>query len=477
MVEGPRLYNSLTRREERFVPAHDDDVRFFVCGQTVYDDAHLGHAKSYVNFDVVVRWLRCRGYKVRYIQNITDVDDKIIARAKERGEEPVALARRYEERFLEDMERIGVRKNVDMYPRSHDYIKQIAEQIGLLVKKGYAYSIGQDIYFDVAKFKDYTKLSGMKLEELEKHRIEAKEGKRHAYDFALWKEAKEEEPSWKIAVEENGVEKKFVGRPGWHIEDTAMSVSIFGEQYDLHGGARELIFPHHTNEIAQAEAAYGKRPFVKYWIHSGILSVNGEKMSKSLGNFITIREILKDYSSETLRLFVCSTQYAKDIDYNERAMSEAKKRLAYINSSLSIFYNAKELEEDKESDIGHITEGLWKEFRAAMDGDFNTPLALSSIIRAVEKLRAYAEMKGGVGKLEKEHALSRVLECASVLGLLEDGVYRKSIPKEASALIKERERLRSVKDFGKADAIRTELKAKYNIGIEDSEYGTVWYYV
>lgn len=477
MIGGLRLYNSLTRADEPFEPADNNDVRFFVCGQTVYDDAHLGHAKSYINFDVVVRWLRRKGYKVRYIQNITDVDDKIIARARERNDDPMALARRYEERFLEDMDRIGVRKNVDQYPRSHDFIGQIAEQIRLLVKKGYAYSIGQDIYFDVSKFGDYTRLSGMKLEELERHRIEAKEGKRHAYDFAVWKEAKEGEPSWQITVEEDGKERMFRGRPGWHIEDTAMSVSIFGEQYDLHGGARELIFPHHSNEIAQAEAAYGKKPFVKYWIHSGVLSVNGEKMSKSLGNFVTIRDILKGYSPEALRLFVCSTHYAKDIDYNEKAIGEAKKRLAYMNSSLSMFYNAAEDGKGDDSQARRIADTMEKEFADAMDRNFNTPLALSSLERAIGMLRSHAEANGSVGKSGKAYALSKVLDCASVLGLLEDGAYKKAMPKEVAELLKERERLRKERMFDKADGIRDEIRKKYGIGIEDSEYGTVWYNV
>ncbi|MDE1851445.1 MAG: cysteine--tRNA ligase [Candidatus Micrarchaeota archaeon] len=476
MVDGLRLYNSLTRLEEPFEPSDGNDVRFFVCGQTVYDDAHLGHAKSYINFDVVARWLRRKGYKVRYIQNITDVDDKIIARAKERNEDPMALARRFEERFLEDMDRIGVRKNVDRYPRSHDFIVQITGQIRLLAKRGYVYSLGQDIYFDVAKFKDYTKLSGMKLEELERHRIEAKEGKRHTYDFAVWKEAKEGEPSWDITIEIDGSEKGFKGRPGWHIEDTAMSVSIFGEQYDLHGGARELIFPHHSNEIAQAEAAYGKRPFVKYWIHSGVLSVNGEKMSKSLGNFITIRDILKSYSPESLRMFVCSTHYAKDIDYNEKAIIEARKRLAYMNSSLSAFYNC---EEDGTAgpQARQVVDALEKEFGNAMDDNFNTPLALTALVKAAEGLRSIAESQGKVNKSDKEYAISKMLGCASVLGLLEDGAFKKAMPKEAAELIKERDRLRKERMFDKADAIRGELRDKYGIGIEDSEYGTVWYNV
>ena len=332
------VYNTLSRSKEEFKPIHGKQVSMFVCGQTVYDDAHLGHAKNYINFDVVARWLRHSGYTLKYVQNITDVDDKIIKRAEEEGVDPIELARKFEARFMEDMEAIGVRKNVDQYPRSHDYIEEMRSQIQLLMDKGYAYRIDNDVYYDVSKFSDYTKLSGMRIEELERHRIEPREGKRNGYDFALWKGARKSEPSWGIELTVDGKKERFNGRPGWHIEDTAITHAIFGKQYDLHGGAIELIFPHHTNEIAQAEAAFGVKPFVKYWMHSGIMLIKGEKMSKSLKNFIRIRELLKRFDAESLRLMVLSTHYRKDFGYTEDLVKKASARLNYMRASFSIFY-------------------------------------------------------------------------------------------------------------------------------------------
>ena len=328
-MKGNKLvvYNTLTRKEEDFSPLEGDKVNMFVCGQTVYDDAHLGHAKTYITFAIISRWLRHLGYKVKYAQSLTDVEDKIIARAKERGVEAKEVAATYEKRFMEDLQALGIKDDVDAYLRSHDYIDAIRDQIQLLLDNGYAYPLEGDVYYNVAMFKDYTKLSGMKLDELNKHRIEPKEGKVNPYDFSLWKAAKEGEPSWEIKVKYKGKDVALVGRPGWHIEDTAMTYLLFGPQYDVHGGANELIFPHHTNEIAQAEAAFGKKPFVKYWLHAGVLNIRNVKMSKSLKNFITIREFLERYDAEVLKLLVSSTHYRKEIEYDDALAKEAQKRL------------------------------------------------------------------------------------------------------------------------------------------------------
>ena len=244
-----RIFNTMTKKKEVFRPLGGGrKVTMFVCGQTVYDDAHLGHAKNYVNFDVIVRFLRHSGYEVNYVQNITDVDDKIIERASEQVKDPMKLAEHFTKRFFEDMQNLNVKQSVSKYPKSTDYMRQIIDQIETLLKKGYAYTVDGDVYFDVKKFKDYTKLSRMKLEDLEKHRIEPDWRKRNSYDFSLWKSAKGGEIAWDSPWGR--------GRPGWHIEDTSMTVAIFGPQYDIHGGANELIFPHHTNEIAQAEAFF-----------------------------------------------------------------------------------------------------------------------------------------------------------------------------------------------------------------------------
>ena len=469
------IFNTLSRKEEEFSPLEDNSVRLFVCGQTVYDDAHIGHAKVYINFSVISRWLRHLGYSVRYVQNITDVDDKIIARAKERGQEPIALARHFEARFLEDMESIHVKEDVDQYIRSHDYIDEIRGQIQLLFDKGYAYTLDGDVYYDVSRFPDYTKLSGVKLDDLERHRIEPKEGKRNVYDFALWKAAKPGEPSWRITVAEAGRNVELNGRPGWHIEDTAMTNAVFGPQYDIHGGATDLIFPHHTNEIAQAEAAFGKKPMVMYWMHSGVLRVNGEKMSKSLGNFITIRDMLKKHSAEELRAFIASTQYRKEINYTERQMEQAAKRLRYMYAALCIFYNSREDGGAYTREIEAITDTLEERFTEAMNSDFNTSLALSELSGAIDSLRQLAEKGVRVDPNAKGRAISRVVSLAKVFGILTEDTYKARLTPEESDMLKERERLRNEGEYNDADAIRNKLRDQSKISIEDSEFGTIWY--
>jgi cysteinyl-tRNA synthetase len=448
----------------------------FVCGQTVYDDAHIGHARTYVNFDIIARWLRHLGYKVKYIQNITDIEDKIINRAKERGMKPFELARHYEVRFLEDLQAVGAKDSVDMFPRSHDYIDTIKEQIQMLVDRGYAYYLDGDVYYDVARFKDYTKLSGMSIDMLQKHRIEPKEGKRHDYDFALWKAAKPEEPSWKIRITFPEGEKELEGRPGWHIEDTAMTSAIFGPKYDLHGGASELIFPHHTNEIAQAEAAFGTSRFVKYWLHSGVLNIKSQKMSKSLKNFITIREVLNKYSAEELRYMICSTHYRKDIEYTEELLENARKSVRYLYSALSMFYNMKEADSRKADGAAlRIAKSFTRGFVKAMNDDFDTPLALSNLIATINALRSFADTREGLGAKTKQEVIDAVVGLPRVIGLLTQDLYKRGIPGKAYALIKERDTLRASKEFQKADAIRSKLESDYGILLEDTEHGTIWY--
>ncbi|MHB1829995.1 MAG: cysteine--tRNA ligase [Candidatus Micrarchaeaceae archaeon] len=470
------VYNTLSRSKEEFKPISGKEVRMFVCGQTVYDDAHLGHAKNYINFDVIARWLRRSGYNLKYIQNITDIDDKIIKRAAEEGVDPVALARRYESRFMEDMEAIGVKAGVDEYPRSHDFIEVIKDQMQMLLDNGYAYALDGDIYYDVSKFKDYTKLSGMRVEELEKHRIEPKEGKRNTYDFVLWKGSKPGEPSWKIRLRSEGSEMDLEGRPGWHIEDTAITYAIFGKQYDIHGGAIELIFPHHTNEIAQAEAAFKVSPFVKYWLHSGIMLIKGEKMSKSLKNFVRIRDLLKEYDAEALRMLICSTHYRKDIAYTSQLVKDASSRLRHAYASLSIFYNM-ETEESEIAcaEVDEVINELKKSFAEAMDDDFNTPLSLSLLTSAIEKLRIYAESYPKISTKSKESAVNEILSLCGVFGIMQKDAYKDRLPPAEAKLIKDRESLRKEKKFEESDVIREKLSSEFGIIIEDSEYGTIWY--
>ena len=470
-----KVYNTLSRQMEDFVPRKGNEVNMFVCGQTVYDDAHIGHAKVYINFDVIASWLRKSGFKLKYVQNITDVEDKIIARAAESGTTPEALARRFEERFMEDMSALNVRRNVDAYMRSSDYIDPVRQQIQLLLDNGYAYVLDGDIYYDVARFKDYTKLSGMKLEELVRHRIEPREGKRNPYDFALWKASKPGEPSWDIKLIIGGEEKEFSGRPGWHIEDTAMTYSVFGPQYDIHGGAIELLFPHHSNEIAQAEAAFGKKPFVKYWVHVGVLTVNGVKMSKSLKNFIRIRDVLEKYDAEVLRLFFSMSHYRKEVDFTADVLDTSRKQLNDMYSSLSVLFHSKESAESQ-SVIEKLANDMSSGFGAAMDYDFNTPEAMSSLISGLNAIKR--EIKNGtpVTAAEKAAALSTILEIGSVIGIFFKESYRKGISNEISEAIIEREKLRKAGNYMQSDKIRAELEAKYGILLEDAPYSTVWYY-
>ena len=473
-----KVYNTLSGETEELIFSNGKKINFFVCGQTVYDDAHLGHAKAYINYDIIVRWLRHSGYTVNYIQNITDIEDKIIRRAQERKISPDELSKFYGQRLMEDMEKLGVTKNVNQYPRSHDYISEIILQIQLLIDKGYAYELDGDIYYDVAKFPDYTKLSGMKLEELDNHRIEPKQGKKHDYDFALWKAAKPDEPSWKIKLSIKGTPKDFEGRPGWHIEDTAITHVLFGETYDIHGGARELIFPHHSNEIAQAEAAFGVKPFVKYWIHAGTLNVGKDKMSKSLHNFVSIRDALEKYDPETIRLMVARTHYIKDIDYKEVLLEDAASLLNFLRSSMSMLYNSKENDdEDSSSELLEVTAFLEKEFTEAMDDNFNTPLAITKLQSAIEDFRKIAEANESLNSVAKKQAVSKVIELASILGIFEDGKYKRALGGEESKLREERRHLRDNKKYEEADAIRNSLLEKYSLKIEDSKYGTLWYYV
>jgi cysteinyl-tRNA synthetase len=352
----------------------------------------------------------------------------------------------------------------------------IKKQIQLLLDKGYAYIVGSDVYYDVSKFKDYTKISGMRIEELEKHRIDVNKDKRNPYDFALWKGAKPGEPSWEITLARGGEEMTLVGRPGWHIEDTAMTYAIFGEQYDVHGGAIELLFPHHTNEIAQAEAAFGKVPFVKYWLHSGILSIKGEKMSKSLKNFVTIRESLIKHSGEAIRLFVASTHYRKEISYSERLLDDAERKLNYLYSSLTLFYNVLHSEgSTADAELSKISGILESEFISAMNDDFNTPLAISSLTTAMAGLRKLADSGEPVGKEAKDGIINTVLRLAGVIGILADGSYKKTIPEGAVKLLVEREELRRAGKYAESDGIRERLGREYKLGIEDTEHGTIWW--
>jgi len=474
MTKRPKIlvYNTLTRRKEVFEPIHGNRVYMYVCGQTPYDDAHMGHAKNYVNYDVIVRWLRYRKYSVFYIQNITDIEDKIIRRANEKGISWQELVEFYTKRFFEDMEALKVKQNVNLYPKSSDYIPEIIEQIQELINKGYAYVVDDGtVYFNVPKFEDYTKLSGMKLEELKKHRIEPDPRKKSPLDFALWKAAKPGEPSWPSPW--------GPGRPGWHIEDTAMAITHFGPQFDIHGGATELIFPHHTNEIAQAEALTGKKPYVKYWLHVGVMNMKAEKMSKSIGNVITIREVLSKYDPEVVRLYLASTHYRKPVEFSWDDLELAKERLERLYTAMENLINLKEREELRPEDeelLKKIEENK-REFENSMDDDFNTPKAIAVLFEMAKEMNRFASDHDSINREIREKVLSIYRELGSVLGILEEKPRKEAeiefVENLIQIIVDIREELRKMKAYDISDRIREELR-KTGIELQDTPEGPRW---
>ena len=361
------IYSTLTRSKENFETLNKNRVNLFVCGPTVYDDAHIGHGRTYISFDTIKRYLEYSGYAVFYIQNITDIDDKIINRSKESGIPAHDIARKFEKRYIEDMNKLNV-TGVNLFARATDHLDEIIDQIQRLIDKGFAYESEDGVYFEIEKFKEFGKLSNRRIDELESHRNLAETTKRNEQDFALWKKRENvDEPVFSSPWGD--------GRPGWHIEDTAITEYYFGEQYDVHGGGLDLIFPHHEAEITQMEAVSGKSPMVKYWLHTGFLNVNGEKMSKSLHNFITIRELLKEWSAGTFRFFVLSTHYRSPIDFSKDSLHQSQKSLEKIKK----FYSSLNVEvSDVESDLD-VLMAAKEEFFNSMDDDFNTPKAIASL--------------------------------------------------------------------------------------------------
>ena len=362
------VYSTLTRSKESLVTINKDRVNLFVCGPTVYDDAHIGHGRTYISFDTIKRYLEYKGYAVFYVQNITDIDDKIINRSKESGIPSMELARKFEKRYMEDMHKLNV-YGVNLFARATDHLDEIIDQIKRLIDKGFAYETEDGVYFELDKFPEFGKLSNRNVEELESHRELAETTKKNPQDFALWKKREGvDEPVWSSPWGD--------GRPGWHIEDTAITEYYFGPQYDAHGGGLDLIFPHHEAEITQMEAVSGKAPMVKFWLHTGFLNVNGEKMSKSLNNFITIRDLLKDYEAETFRFFVLSTHYRSPIDFSKDSLHQSKKSLDRIKK----YYELLDVTVNDEFESNYqVLVDYKSEFFESMDDDFNTPKAIAAI--------------------------------------------------------------------------------------------------
>lgn len=421
------IYSTLSRKKETFKPIKKGEVNLFVCGPTVYDFSHLGHAKTYTQFDIIVKYLRFKGYKVFYLQNITDIDDKIIRKANEEKVDWKDIVKKYKKAYLEDMKSLRI-DSVTKYANATDYIQEIISQVERLIKKEYAYKISDGIYFDLSKDSEYGKLARRKLVEGEDavSRIDENEEKRNSGDFCLWKFKKVGEPSWKTPLGE--------GRPGWHIEDTAITEKEFGSQYDVHGGGLDLIFPHHEAEIAQMESISGKKPLVRYWMHTGFLNTGKEKMSKSKGNFSTIKDLLKVYSPETVRYLFISTNYRKPIDFSTETLENAKSSVERLKNI------CEKLEDDKKTNEKYL-----KEFEKEMDDDFNAPNALQVLWKLVRDEKA-------IGKYQTVKKIDEVFG----LKLLEK--ERLAIPKEVSELLKKREVARKEKDWSEADKLRDKIK-------------------
>ena len=447
-----KIYNTLTRKKEIFKPLDKKKVKLFVCGPTVYDFSHMGHAKTYVQFDVIVKYLRYKGYDVFYLQNITDIDDKIIQRARELNKTSLELATEYEKAYYQDMKALKV-NSVNKYARATDYINEIVSQVQRLIKLGYAYKISDGYYFDLSKFKDYGKLSKRTYLEAEDSisRIDESKEKRNKGDFCLWKFSKPGEPYWNTPLSS--------GRPGWHVEDTAITEKELGQQYDIHGGARDLIFPHHEAEIAQMESISSKKPFVKYWLHTGFLNVKSKKMAKSLGNFITIKEALKKYPAEVLRIFFISTHYRSPINFEEKNLIQAKTNLEKIKNFLINIENA-----NGNKDITNLIARIKKDFNKYMDDDFNTPKAIAAIFTFINMINKLKINKKSAKKIKL--FFNEINKVFDILQLKEE------IPREIIKLAKEREGARKLKNWKEADKIRSKIKAKGYL-IEDISSGYI----
>lgn len=446
------LYNTLSKRVEEFQPINHDRINVFVCGPTVYDFPHLGHAKNAIQFDFIIKYLRWRGYNVFYLQNITDIDDKIIQRAAERNISWKDLAREFEIIYLEDMKALHITA-VNEYARATDHIDHIVQQVKTLMEKGFGYRISDGIYFEISRFGEYGKLSGRT--DIQKEdavsRVDESKEKRGWNDFCLWKVSKPGEPCWETEI--------GPGRPGWHIEDTAITETYFGPQYDIHGGGVDLIFPHHEAEIAQMEAASGKQPLVRYWLHIGFLNVNSQKMSKSLGNFKTIRDALASYDYRVLRYFFISSQYRSAIDYNELSLEQAKNALKRIDEFLfNIDQNYDDIENEKDVEI------LKSSIIECLDDDFNAPKALAVIFDFIRSQNAKGKMGIRIYNIFKE-----INQFFDVMTFAE----RNDIDEMVKRLIEERNEYRKQKLFAKADEIRSRL-TEMGIELYDTKDGVKW---
>ncbi len=461
-----KIYNTLTRQKEPFATLEPGLVKMYVCGPTVYSDAHVGHAMSVLVFDIIRRYLEYKGYQVRHVMNFTDVDDKIIQRANQLGVDPFELAENYIREFKAQLEALNVLP-ATANPRATQTMDQIIEMVQGLIEKGYAYPAPNgDVYFRVTKDEDYGKLSGRKIEEMQAGaRIEIDENKEHPMDFALWKAAKPGEPAWDSPWGK--------GRPGWHIECSAMNLHELGEQIDIHGGGNDLIFPHHENEIAQSECYTGK-PFARYWVHNGMLQLGGEKMSKSLGNLVTIKDFLAEHEGDVMRMLILNGNYRSPLTFTEETIANAERALERLKSGLRpATPTAAGLSPGQAQALDNQARETEKAFEAAMDDDFNTAAALAALFDLVRAINTARAEGANADQLQPaQHTLQKL---SAVLGLR---LAEKQPQNQAAApfidlLVEIRSQLRREKNWALSDHIRDRL-AELGVTLEDSKEGTTW---
>lgn len=462
-----KIYNTLTKQKEELIPLNPPNIRMYMCGPTVYDYFHIGNARSFIMSDIVRRYLEYKGYNVTFVMNLTDVDDKIIKKSIEENKTSKEVAEFYIHEFFKDIEKLKI-KRASFYPKATEFINDMIDMIKKLEQKGIAYNVDGNVFYDVTKFQDYGKLSGKNINELEAgSRVEINEEKKHPLDFALWKKAKEGEPFWESPWGK--------GRPGWHIECSAMSCKLLGESFDIHAGGHDLIFPHHENEIAQSEAA-NQKPFVKYWIHFGFLNINEEKMSKSLGNFFTAREILESYSAEAIRLFFAQAHYRGPLNFSEELIKAAEKGIEKIQNTYDRTNDELKNENLPQVENDFNFNQWYEKFEQAMDDDFNTASAVATIFdfsREVNKIISEGNYNKNFLIKAKEY-FDKTAE--GVFGLLKSdiSVNQPSLEDELiEILIKIRNEAKQNKNYTLSDKIRDELK-KIGIILQDSKTGTTY---
>lgn len=461
-----KLYNTMTRKKEDFVPLHENEVRMYCCGPTVYNYFHIGNARPFIIFDTFRRYLEYKGYKVTYVQNFTDIDDKMIQKANEEGITVAELAERFIEEYFKDADALGI-KRASYHPRATDHIDDIIEFIGKLIEKGYAYEVDGDVYFDTTAYEDYGKLSKQNLEELEAGaRIQPGEKKKNPMDFALWKAQKPGEPAWDSPWGK--------GRPGWHIECSVMATKYLGETIDIHAGGQDLTFPHHENEIAQTEALTGK-PFARYWLHNGYINVDNRKMSKSLGNFFTVRDISREYDLEVVRLFMLSAHYRNPVNFSHELLDQAKSALERLyNAKNNLDHLLRETQDkemtQEEQEIYAQMDGYIKKFEEAMEDDINTADALAAIFDLVRD--ANTHLKGESSKKLVQKTCDVFKTLTDILGIVQKE-QEMTLDEEIEALIEKRQQARVAKDWATADKIRDDLR-KRGIILEDTPTGVRW---